>query len=273
VKGIHIPIIDEQLFYTVQEVMKGRTKFLSILRQREELPLRGYLFCKVCGTKMTGSSSRGNGGIYYYYHCLKGCHERFRADIANEVFVAQLSAFKTNEDEMAVYRAALEDAFQKRLKGQSVSVTKVKEEIAKNMTRLNSAQSLLLDGGLEVTEYKAIKTRYEGENAALQRQLFASDKTDSNFQAYVEYGAALVRGIGRYYSDAKLHVKQKVIGSFFPKPLVYENGAVRTNELNEGAEILSANSEAFRGNKNGLKANFCFQPTQAPPPGLEPGTP
>ncbi|WP_343692519.1 zinc ribbon domain-containing protein [Chitinophaga sp.] len=62
------------------------------------LPLRGFLTCQRCGKPLSVSGSRGNGGVYYYYHCqsVKLCKKRFRTETANEIFVKQLSQIAVN---------------------------------------------------------------------------------------------------------------------------------------------------------------------------------
>lgn len=86
VKGIHEPIITEDLFEEVQAVMESRRRAWPVKQNaREEFPLRGHLICPRCGSKLTGSSSKGNGGKYYYYHCNPKCGERFKAPEANVV--------------------------------------------------------------------------------------------------------------------------------------------------------------------------------------------
>ncbi|WP_245901808.1 hypothetical protein [Chitinophaga ginsengisoli] len=54
--------------------------------------------CPRCGRLLSRSGSKGNGGIYYYYHCqsVKVCKERFRGDTANEAFVRQLGQIAVN---------------------------------------------------------------------------------------------------------------------------------------------------------------------------------
>jgi site-specific DNA recombinase len=63
IKATHDPIISQELFDEVQEVLNGRRrKFPTRQTAKEELPLRGYLQCNRCGSKLTGSASKGNGG-------------------------------------------------------------------------------------------------------------------------------------------------------------------------------------------------------------------
>lgn len=274
VQGIHEPLIDDDTFYTVQNILSGRKKFIYHDKQRAQLPLRGFFYCRKCGRKLTGSGSRGNGGAYFYYHCTKGCTERFRADTANDVFIAELAKLRADDTVINFHYEVLKDVFYKRQRGQSASIVKLKEDIAKNTARANSAQTLLLDGGLDLLEYKAIKKRYEEENAALQRELTRVELSDGHFLRYLEYDTNLFRGIDRYFTKTNsVSVKQKLLGSFFPHPIYYENEAVRTKEVCKTVEALCPKHGAFSGNKNGPETDICLKPIYAPRPGLEPGTP
>ena len=57
-KASHEPLISTELFDEIQNVLNGRKrKFSTRQTVKEELPLRGYLQCKQCGSKLTGSAS------------------------------------------------------------------------------------------------------------------------------------------------------------------------------------------------------------------------
>lgn len=103
--GQHPPLITKELFDSVQKTLFGKRKKTPVqLTRREELPLRGHLYCNSCGGKITGSPSTSrNGTKHFYYHCQKGCKERFRADFANQVFEDYLDKFKVSEDALKLY--------------------------------------------------------------------------------------------------------------------------------------------------------------------------
>ena len=85
VKSVHEVIIREELFYNVQDIINGKKRStVASNKQKDDLPLRGFLTCSKCGGKLTGSASKGKIKRYFYYHCQPGCKERFRADLANE---------------------------------------------------------------------------------------------------------------------------------------------------------------------------------------------
>ncbi len=107
---------------------------------------------------------------------------------------------------------------------------------------------------------------YEEENSALQRELTRVELSDGHFLRYLEYDTNLFRGIDRYFTKSNsVSVKQKLLGSFFPHPVIYENEAVRTTRLCETVEVLCPEHGAFGGNKKGPETDFCLQPTWAPP--------
>ncbi|MCZ6594729.1 MAG: recombinase family protein, partial [Bacteroidetes bacterium] len=111
--GLHEPLINEELFNEVQSILEGRIKKSKVRSSRDEkLPLRGFLQCRICGGNLTGSASRSRTGArHFYYHCQKGCRERFRADEANGQFVSFLGGFKIPDEVLTLYYHVMEDVF------------------------------------------------------------------------------------------------------------------------------------------------------------------
>src|SRR6202007_2924644 len=105
-QGQHEPIITDVLFYTVQDILEERARKLptKYLTAREELPLRGYLICPICGRTLTGSASRGRrGDRFFYYHCRKGCKERKNAVEVNREFLKVLHTFRATNGVIDLY--------------------------------------------------------------------------------------------------------------------------------------------------------------------------
>jgi hypothetical protein len=153
IKASHEPIISQELFDEVQDVLNGRKrKFPTRQTAKEELPLRGYLECKQCGSKLTGSASKGNGGRYFYYHCQYGCKERSKAEIANKELLKEFVKVSSND---AVIRM-LKESLEAHLRLSKSDKTRQKEalagEIEKAKGRITSARRLMLDKEIDATE-------------------------------------------------------------------------------------------------------------------------
>jgi predicted RNA-binding Zn-ribbon protein involved in translation (DUF1610 family) len=96
VPSIHEPLISEELFDKVQDIMDGNANLarpnVKIISD-ENLPLRGFHVCPECGHLITGSASRGRSSQkYYYYHCQSPCGYRYKAEIINNKFLEVLQA-------------------------------------------------------------------------------------------------------------------------------------------------------------------------------------
>jgi len=109
-QGIHEPILSEELFYDVQNVLDGKKKSkykYSLING--VYPMRGHLVCPRCGKTLTGSSGKGNGGKYYYHHCTKGCKERHKTDIPHEAFEKWLGEISLKPEIASLYMAVMDD--------------------------------------------------------------------------------------------------------------------------------------------------------------------
>lgn len=131
VLGLHQPIISEELFNDVQDVLQGKKRKTRLnLKRNDTFPLRGFLECKICGGKLTGSGSKGrHGDIHYYYHCQLGCKERFRAKDANTDFELFLKSFTIPDEILKLYYVILEDAFKVDEKERKDEIKSIEKDI------------------------------------------------------------------------------------------------------------------------------------------------
>lgn len=169
VPGLHEGLISEELFNEVQDVLDGRKrKIVSQVTVKPELPLRGFLECRKCGSRLTGSASKGNGGLYFYYHCNTKCKERFNAHEANELFVKELEKISANKQSIQLFREVMKDYDRQTGAAKKNDNKEIIGMIEKNRQRIQNAQQLMLDGELNAADYREIKDRYEPEIRKLE---------------------------------------------------------------------------------------------------------
>jgi site-specific DNA recombinase len=68
-KGRHTPLIPEELFQRVQQVLAA-TGHSGIRRRVHHHPLKGLLWCVRCKKRFILSQNSGNGGTYLYLFCM-----------------------------------------------------------------------------------------------------------------------------------------------------------------------------------------------------------
>jgi len=110
VRGLHEPIVSEELFDRVQEARTWRARVVKPGPPSEDYLLRKLLHCERCGARMHGT--RGSRPPVRRYLCSTrrhgdGCDQPItRAEPLEEQLVDWISDFRPDEDLRAGYRPA-----------------------------------------------------------------------------------------------------------------------------------------------------------------------
>ncbi len=274
VKATHQPIISEDMFYQAQDVLAGRKTRQTIKNTlKDELPLRGLLECRKCGGKLSGSASKGNGGRYFYYHCQKGCNERFKAIEANKIFENQLLILTPNKQVITLFKKTMEKYFVENGKDRTKEINHIKIEIEKHRERINNAQQLMLDGQLDAKDYKQIKDRYEGEINRLVRKNTQLADTTGEAKQFFDFGLSFLPNLYQHYISASTPIKQKIISSIFPEKLIFEKNQYRTNNINPAIPLIFNTSKGCIEIKTGNFQSNLKVSCEVPRTGIEPAHP
>lgn len=273
VKGQHEAIIDISTFQKVQNILSGKGIIRKVSNtSRKEFPLRGFLQCRLCGGVMTASASKGNGGKYYYYHCQKGCEERFKATTANEMFQTFLTQLKPKEGVVKLYETILKDTFSNLSKVNTIEIKRIDDLMKKNRTRILNAQSLMLDAELTSKEYREIKTKLERDNNELLQQKLMLSSGKDDYSDYVSMCCTFLKNMDTAYVKAPLEIKRNMIGSIFPGKLIFENSKYRTTRVNEVVSLICLNNSDLGEKKEGQPKNNFKLSFQVAPAGIEPAS-
>ncbi|HEY9177645.1 MAG TPA: recombinase family protein [Flavipsychrobacter sp.] len=274
VKGIHAPLISESTFYKVQQILEGKKKPYKGNTRREELFLRGFLFCPKCGNKMTGSASTGNGGRYHYYHCQRkyGCSYSIHAESTNVLFYQYLKQFTPRKEILFLYQLTLESLFKIQFEDSEAQKRKLEKEIEdiKQKQRDYTEKFFASNGYVKEKDYKMVMDRLNEEEANLVMSHATISLIPSEYEKYLSFGLNLLGNLSQYFQAVDVHTKQRIIGSIFPEKLVFENNKYRTTKLNQFFALYCNTSNALKRKQVSDNANLS---EMAPPSGLEPETP
>jgi site-specific DNA recombinase len=275
VTGLHEPIITEALFDEVQEVLSGRRRKLNYkITAKDELPLRGFLTCPRCQAKLTGSASTGGSGIkHFYYHCVRGCKERIKANIVNESFSNGLGTIHFKNGVDFIYNQILQQLFKSKAGDKAANQKSLQLEIEKLKERLNKAQLLMLDSEMEMSEYREIKRSIEPKIDALLTQQLSCNLIENEYKGYLKKGLSAIKNLSYLFDNSPLNVKQDIIRSTLRKNLVFSNEVVRTEGINELISLTSLLDGQLSGDKMKKEGFFCLPSTIVLPTGIEPVQP
>ena len=271
VMGLHQPIIDEDLFNVVQDILDGKKRAVKPHSLNDErFPLRGFLTCKKCGKPLTGSFSTGRAKIKYgYYHCQKKCKERYKLDEANKDFMDYLDNYQVKDEVLKLYYLMLQDVFKADKTERLQDVSRINKDIEDIKKRLDKSYDLYIDGNLSQSDYQKGTQRYEEEIHNLQSQKQELEFEETNFMETVKYSFGLLKDLPEYYYQSPIEVKQKILGSIFPEKLIYENKKYRTTQINKVLPLICENINELGEIKKGRIDNVNNSSCMVTPTGLK----
>ena len=272
VNGIHEPIISEELFFKVQDVLFGRNLKKNQRKTKQldgNFPLRGFLQCSCCGGKMSASKSKGNGGTYYYYHC-NDCNKRYKTDVLNMQLESMLDGIKFDSEAKKLYMEVIKDCLKGSDSERKFEIKKKETEIDTNNKRLESLLDEKMDRNISQLDYESGKKRYEKNINTLLLEITDLKSIKTEFEAYLNWGFCMLQNVQKYYSISPISVKQKIIGSIYPEFMQIEDGEIKTTKVNEMVSLLSTINGTFGQKKTGQHLDKKELSRLVPGIGLEP---
>jgi site-specific DNA recombinase len=271
VSGLHKAIIDPETFEKVQYIMNGKKKSYKGITKCTETPLVGLLYCPMCNRPMTGSGSKGNGGVYHYYHCQRayGCTNSISAQIANPIFTNYIETFQPQSEEIELYLMVLEEEFKNGGADREAEKIRLRNEIGRLEESLNNAAVKNINGVIDDDRYIKVKNDLEAKKTEFQVRLDSLNALPPEFSNYVQNSTALASNLIGYYEGVTSDIQKKLAGSIITGKLYFENKTYRTTKINEAIEAMLSMGKGFNEN---CPAKNARQSSMAPPAGLEPAT-
>lgn len=266
VDALHKPIIDPITFDKVQYFLNGKKKSYKGITKCTETPLVGLLYCSQCNRPMTGSGSKGNGGVYHYYHCQRayGCKNSFSSKLANQIFKDYIGTFQPQSEEVELYLLLLEKEFKNGEADRETEKIRLRNEINRLEESLNKAALKNIDGFLDDDRYTKVKNDLEAKQIEFQVRLNNLNALPPEFSNYVQNSTALASNLIDYYESVASDIQKKLLGSIITGKLYFENNIYRTTKMNEAIATMISVGKGLNEN---CPAKNAEQSSWAPPAG------
>jgi DNA invertase Pin-like site-specific DNA recombinase len=220
--GRHPPLIDTDTFWRVQQVLAAHNRAGEKDRKHHHY-LKGTLYCERCGSRLTYTRARGNGGTYWYFVCIgritgTGCSLPYLpADAVEERVTAYWRRIQLDEERVEELRRLLGTA----LSGmQRVS----KREVARQRRRidgLKAKRQKLLDAfysdAIAVEHLKTEQDRITGELANAERQLASAEEGVADVGAVLGQALDLIGECHGAYANSDATARRQWNQAFFKK--------------------------------------------------------
>ena len=241
VKARHQPAITLEEFYKITNKYKVKWFYKEYSKNEisEKLPLRQVIRCSRCWWLLTWSTTKWNGGKYFYYFCAhRGCPYCRRSYNSDQIH---------KELETFLWGLTLNDAFMDCFKEVIDAVWKEKWAVEQNekiaierrIKKINSGVDLLVDKMAETqsdiiyNKFEEKITKLEEEKQLLQARLSSSES--STLEDYMEkYDVlkAIMQNPIKIWKQSDIELKRLLISVIFDRTLSYSfKTGIQTKEI------------------------------------------
>lgn len=169
--GLHKPMITKEEMYQIQFVLssKSRRHVTKYDKYNPDFPLRRTINCGTCGYPLTGSSPRGNGGRYFYYHCQNKDCSMYGKGISKKIieaeFLVYLKRIIPKYNLLSVWKESILDLWKERGMQSETEIKRHKTYLSLLDVKRKRLFEMREDGSYTKEEFQQRKTELESEIA------------------------------------------------------------------------------------------------------------
>lgn len=230
VKGIHQPLVNEQLWWAIQSKLDQRSKVLAPKITSEVMPLRGLILCEN-GHQLTGCMCTGKSGKKWpYYKCPK-CKSNHSAIKAHAELLEILKAVTLNDAMVQRLKNKAGDLFQKRIHERDQEQSKLLRAITSHQDLIRSIEEKFLRDAISEATYHRHMTEKSAELTQMQKRAEElSDGIDNLSDAFTG-SMKHIANMAIKYDRATVHQKQIMLRLLFPMGLTKLKSGYQTPKL------------------------------------------
>ena len=266
-RGLHQPLISDELFAEANRVLDGRKRNMKFHDDKSDLyPLKGHLKCVKHNLSLTAGKCKGRYGIYHYYNCsVKNDRcKRYPIDWVHQVVEDELQKIQFSANVFKAYRSILERLFENEDVVRKRNIVKIKSTIEKKIEQRNNVQELLRDGKLTIEEYRELKNPIDSELFRLERDLLILNEETTPYKDYISQHVPMLENLLEFYKNSDGKTKKKILSCIFSEKIHFDENKVAAICFQKPIEVLLNASKVLQGCKKEKEVKIDLLHTLAP---------
>jgi site-specific DNA recombinase len=235
VRGLHTPVVSQELFDVVQRVLSGR-KLSSAPKRKHNpaFPLKHFVKCGVCGTPLTAGMNKGKLKHYANYWCRNSeCRAvRVSKSVLESEFVEYLGTLRPDAATVAQFPTIAAEVWARR-RGDASAATKELtvrlEEQKKLKAELLRAK---LRGEVSQADYVQANADFDDEIEGIARQLHALRSQRETLDAFVRFSKLMLTDVSAAWQRADVEQRLRVQNFLFQDGIAYHQNQKFLNTAN-----------------------------------------
>ena len=226
IRGLHKPMISKETKDSINYVLSGCRVQAKKQRYNPSFPLRKTLLCSECEKPLTGSASRGHGGVYQNYHCYTKTCPLYGKSISKgkveQEFVSLLKEVTPKPEFLELFKATVLDLWEEKGKSYELEAKRVEKELDKLKERMKRICEMREDGTYTKEEFLERRSVLESETVATKIMLSEARIDQFDLEASLNYAINFIQDMGRQWIDMPDDLKPRFQKLVFPNGIPYK---------------------------------------------------
>jgi site-specific DNA recombinase len=264
VRGLHDPLVSQELFDDVQAVLAGRSPGAAPKRKlNPAFPLKGFIRCDVCDTPLTGGACKGRNKNYPRYWCRNGSclAVKLRSEKLEGEFLNLLQRLRPAPDDAERFSKIAAKVWAAGQGDAEKEVRRLQARLEEQIKRKRKLLDSMLDGKISDATYKEVDEEFRAEIAATEKELRALDSRQMTQDAFLRFTRVHLMDVAGAWQLAKPEQRHRVQNLLFEGGLSYSE---KTGILNRSNSNLFSTLEVIRDSKISLASPTGFEPVLSP---------
>jgi site-specific DNA recombinase len=225
VKGLHDPIVTQDVFEAVQRVLSGR-KLASAPKRKNNpaFPLKHFVKCGACGTPLTGGMNKGKLKRYANYWCRNpDCRAvRVSKSVLESEFVECLQTLRPEPGIVAEFPEIASKVWAQRHHETTATIKKLRARLEEERTLKVELLRAKLRGEVSQADYIQANSEFDGEIDAITLQLNASHCHHGTLDAFLRFSNLMLVDIAAAWRRAGIEERVRVQNFLFRDGIAYD---------------------------------------------------
>ncbi len=228
------PIVTQDVFFRVQEILAGR-RVPTVLydKQNPDFPLRRFVRCARCDKPLTGSFSKGRSQRYPYYKCPRSqCRLNVSKTRIENQFIDLMKMLQPKPKYLRLFEAIVLDVW----KQERAQTHTTKEGLTKRLDQIRERSNKLTEAfvynqSIDRETYQTQLARLREEQLLIEMELNETRVEELDVESAVNFALFAIGDASRFWIEASLDQKQRFQQSLFPEGLAFDGkefGTART---------------------------------------------
>jgi DNA invertase Pin-like site-specific DNA recombinase len=224
VKGLHAPIVSQELFNTVQRILSGRNGSSTHKRRHNpDFPLKHFVKCADCGTPLTGGMNKGKLKHYANYWCRNPeCRSvRVSRSVLESEFVEHLRTLRPDPATVAQFPAIAAEVWSRRQGDRSTTTARLTAQLEDQKKLKAELLRAKLRGEVKQADYAQANSDFDVEIEGITEKLRAAQSQDATLDAFLTFAELMLLDVATAWQKADIEQRVRVQNLLFRAGVAY----------------------------------------------------